>query len=194
VTAVPLALAMGTLAYLVATRVLPVAPGTIPTHLTAAPGISEGLLGQSRWSPMVGGLVIGSMQLVLTLGAAKNLGASTSFQYVAALLDPYSAQAPSCRKDFDAALWQVLFVAAATAGSALGAWSGGTWYPAEVKGAIPAWQLFFGGFVLLFGSRLASGCTSGHGITGVGHQSIHSLVGTACMFAGAILTKRFLFP
>lgn len=28
-----------------------------------------------------------------------------------------------------------------------------------------------GGFFLIFGARLANGCTSGHGLTGIGRQS-----------------------
>jgi uncharacterized membrane protein YedE/YeeE len=192
VSALPLVAGMGALSYAVAEHVLPAAPGTLATVVSAAPG-AGGVLGVAKWNPALAGVLLGSMQVALTLGAAKNLGASTSFAYLASWLDPFSPEARACREDFDAAAWQLLFVVAAAAGSALGAWTGGTWYTPEMTAQLPpTWQLALGGFVLLFGSRLANGCTSGHGITGVGHQSLHSLLGTASMFAGAILTKRLL--
>ncbi len=35
-------------------------------------------------------------------------------------------------------------------------------------------QALVGGFLVVFGSRLSSGCTSGHGISGVGYLSVNS--------------------
>eukprot|EP00658_Telonema_sp_P-2_P083372 TRINITY_DN9007_c0_g1_i1.p2 TRINITY_DN9007_c0_g1~~TRINITY_DN9007_c0_g1_i1.p2 ORF type:complete len:173 (-),score=30.57 TRINITY_DN9007_c0_g1_i1:235-753(-) len=45
---------------------------------------------------------------------------------------------------------------------------------------------FVGGFLMLFGARLAGGCTCGHGITGVSELSPVSIVATAAMFAGGV--------
>lgn len=44
-----------------------------------------------------------------------------------------------------------------------------------------------GGVLLLFGARLANGCTSGHGLTGFANLSLESLVNTCCMFGSAIV-------
>ena len=41
-----------------------------------------------------------------------------------------------------------------------------------------------GGTIMLFGSRLAGGCTSGHGISGMSLLSVSSFVSVAAMFAG----------
>lgn len=39
---------------------------------------------------------------------------------------------------------------------------------------------------MIFGSRLAGGCTSGHGISGMSQLSISSVISVAAMFAGGI--------
>jgi uncharacterized membrane protein YedE/YeeE len=54
-------------------------------------------------------------------------------------------------------------------------------------------ELFLGGFLLLAGATMANGCTSGVGITSVGHQSFIGLIGTACMFGAAILVRRTFY-
>merc|ERR1712173_400437 len=42
---------------------------------------------------------------------------------------------------------------------------------------------FTGGFLFLLGSRLADGCTSGHGISGLATLSVTSLITVVSMFA-----------
>jgi uncharacterized membrane protein YedE/YeeE len=41
-----------------------------------------------------------------------------------------------------------------------------------------------GGLLVGYGTQLGSGCTSGHGVCGIGRLSIRSIVGT-CVFVGA---------
>jgi hypothetical protein len=50
---------------------------------------------------------------------------------------------------------------------------------------------FLGGFVMLFGARWAGGCTSGHGLSGVGQLAVSSIVVTFCFFIGGILVAGF---
>ena len=47
---------------------------------------------------------------------------------------------------------------------------------------------FADGFVLLIGARLAGGCTSGHGISGIAQFAVSSMIAVAAMFAGGIVT------
>jgi uncharacterized membrane protein YedE/YeeE len=54
------------------------------------------------------------------------------------------------------------------------------------------WTTLLGGFALIFGSRMAGGCTSGHGITGMSALGVSSFVTVPCMFAGGILAAIFL--
>lgn len=51
------------------------------------------------------------------------------------------------------------------------------------------YALAFGaGFLMLFGARLADGCTSGHGLSGVAQLGVGSTIAVAAMFAGGITT------
>jgi uncharacterized membrane protein YedE/YeeE len=45
---------------------------------------------------------------------------------------------------------------------------------------------FVAGFLMLFGARLADGCTSGHGLSGMARLSVRSTVAVVAMFAGGI--------
>ncbi|KAJ3078897.1 hypothetical protein HK100_010569, partial [Physocladia obscura] len=49
-------------------------------------------------------------------------------------------------------------------------------------------RLFFGGIAIFYGSRMAGGCTSGHGISGMAQLSAASLVTVISMFAGGTVT------
>ncbi len=53
---------------------------------------------------------------------------------------------------------------------------------------------FFGGFILIFGARMAGGCTSGHIISGGMQLAASSLVFAVFVFAGLLLTGKFFYP
>jgi uncharacterized membrane protein YedE/YeeE len=52
---------------------------------------------------------------------------------------------------------------------------------------------FIGGVVIIFGARLADGCTSGHGISGVLQLAVSSWTFFIVMFASGIVTAFILF-
>ena len=52
---------------------------------------------------------------------------------------------------------------------------------------------FTGGVLLLFGARLAGGCTSGHMISGISQLTIGSFIFGISIFASGILTARILY-
>lgn len=52
---------------------------------------------------------------------------------------------------------------------------------------------FLGGVLLLFGARLAGGCTSGHMISGVPQLAISSFIFAITGFGAAILMAKFLY-
>ena len=63
----------------------------------------------------------------------------------------------------------------------------------------PSWPLrfgaaFVGGFLLLFGARLAGGCTSGHILSGVSQLAVSSLLFAVVAFGTAIVFARALYP
>jgi uncharacterized membrane protein YedE/YeeE len=91
--------------------------------------------------------------------------------------------------------WQVLFLAAAVGGSWLA--SRFAAFPPPTFAQPPISTAFVAGFLLVFGSRLAFGCTSGHGISGMSLLVVESLLAVPAMFAGGILTALvvpYVFP
>jgi len=48
--------------------------------------------------------------------------------------------------------------------------------------------LLVAGFLVGFGTRLGSGCTSGHGVCGLGRRSLRSLVATVTFVGCGMLT------
>jgi len=81
--------------------------------------------------------------------------------------------------------WRAAFVIGLVCGAALYGW---------FRGAIPLQQqasnslLLFAGLLVGFGTRLGSGCTSGHGVCGLARRSPRSLAATATFIACGILT------
>src|SRR5262249_58020463 len=45
---------------------------------------------------------------------------------------------------------------------------------------------FAAGFLMLFGARIADGCTSGHGLSGIAQLAVGSTVAVAAMFARGV--------
>ena len=52
--------------------------------------------------------------------------------------------------------------------------------------AVSWWQLLLGGFIAGFGARVSNGCTSGHGICGLGSLQLPSLA-AVCIFLGTAI-------
>ncbi|WP_373487367.1 YeeE/YedE family protein [Blastomonas sp.] len=61
---------------------------------------------------------------------------------------------------------------------------------APVEATFPAspWPLLIGGLIVGFGTRLGSGCTSGHGVCGMSRLSPRSLMATALFMASGFAT------
>ena len=50
------------------------------------------------------------------------------------------------------------------------------------------WQVLLGGVLVGVGSRLGSGCTSGHGVCGIARGSTRSIVATLTFMATGVIT------
>jgi len=60
----------------------------------------------------------------------------------------------------------------------------------------PTYLLLIGGFIVGFGTRMGGGCTSGHGVCGIGRLSKRSLVATVVFMGAGIISvyvTRHLF-
>ena len=57
---------------------------------------------------------------------------------------------------------------------------------------VPVWQLLVGGFLVGYGARLGDGCTSGHGICGLGSLQLPSLGAVLTFMATAFMTANLM--
>lgn len=157
------------------------------------------------WSPYVAGVAIGLLQIPAFLMIETALGTSSSYVTVgaaiAAWLDPALLRIDYAAKHVAANaknLWQVAMVA----GIAIGAFVSMKMSGARRQPISPIWARALGsssptlrytvafgaGFLMLLGARIADGCTSGHGISGLAQLSVGSTIAVAAMFAGGIVT------
>ncbi len=160
------------------------------------------------WSPYVVGAGIGVLSWLTFYFADKAIGASSFYATVAGFLGKLVArrhteslhyyQSHPPRLD-----WGFVFVAFSILGGFLAAWTGGEirneWlHPMWVDRfgdsiALRAVIGFAGGVLMAFGSRLAGGCTSGHGISGTLQLNAASWLAVVCMFLAAIGTAMLLY-
>jgi len=121
-----------------------------------------------------GGLMIGLAAALFLLGNGRVAGVSGLAARAAGLSD---AGAPR------------LTAAAFVLGLPLGALAmAGVWGPAAPRFPASGWVLLLGGLLVGFGTRLGSGCTSGHGVCGISRLSRRSLTATAVFMAAGALT------
>ncbi len=147
------------------------------------------------WPPYACGILLGSLQLVNLLALEKSLGASSFYStFVGApICTKYLKEKFPYLAKFRSGLQNWLSLAF-TIGSVLGAFASS--YPSGSFGqsvGVHPYNAFLGGFVMVFGARIAGGCTSGHGISGCSHQLIGSFITTASMFAGAFMLAFYAY-
>ncbi|HEU4564314.1 MAG TPA: YeeE/YedE thiosulfate transporter family protein [Gemmatimonadaceae bacterium] len=65
-------------------------------------------------------------------------------------------------------------------------------HPAETSRRRRYLDAFAGGLLIIFGARLAGGCTSGHIISGVTQLAVSGILFGAAVFGAGILTARLL--
>jgi uncharacterized membrane protein YedE/YeeE len=82
--------------------------------------------------------------------------------------------------------WRIFFLVGLIAGAALYTRIMPTPFSPQVD--LSAMLLAVGGFLVGFGTRMSGGCTSGHGVCGIGRLSMRSLVATVTFVAAGIAT------
>lgn len=82
------------------------------------------------------------------------------------------------------------FVAGLVAGPALYAWATGAWPAMRIVASLPV--LALAGLLVGFGTRLGSGCTSGHGVAGLARLSPRSLAAVLVFLGTGMLTVAAL--
>ncbi|MDQ4128082.1 MAG: YeeE/YedE family protein, partial [Actinomycetota bacterium] len=82
--------------------------------------------------------------------------------------------------------WRAAFVAGLIIGALAYVSAADQTTPVRVLASLPA--ILVGGLLVGFGTRLGSGCTSGHGLCGMARLSSRSIVATVTFFCVAMLT------
>jgi uncharacterized membrane protein YedE/YeeE len=165
-------------------------------------------LTSKAWSPYLAGAIIGLLQIPTFLLMDTALGASSSFVTVAAHIASLFDSRVSDIKYLASHLWGAKnwWQVAVVVGIAVGAFISMRLSGARRQAISPVWAraagtptlatraplAFLAGFIMLFGARIAGGCTSGHGISGMAQLSVGSTLAVAAMFAGGILTATLL--
>ncbi|MDX1524274.1 MAG: YeeE/YedE thiosulfate transporter family protein [Anaerolineae bacterium] len=125
------------------------------------------------WAALLGGGLIGLASVLLLLLTGRIAGISG----IAAGLLAFN------RKE---AGWRLAFILGLIGGAALYPMVSGEPLGVELQ---VGWPLMAGaGFLVGFGTRMASGCTAGHGISGLARLSRRSLAAVATFFCTALIT------
>lgn len=82
--------------------------------------------------------------------------------------------------------WRFAFLAGLLAAPPIYAAAGGAVPSVSIEASIPL--LILAGLLVGFGTRLGAGCTSGHGVCGIGRGSPRSLAATGIFMTTAIVT------
>ncbi|WP_026190360.1 YeeE/YedE family protein [Halomicrobium katesii] len=159
--------------------------------------------GISRYA--VGGLLVGLGAVVIYVGTGIPAGASTFLESTLS----YVSDQSRFQQYVGSRDWRVVFTLGIILGATLfaatvqsGLVSTALYQPGttgqlyEVGGVtlwttnVQPWRLFVGGVLVGIGTRIGKGCTSGHGVCGVGSASKTSLVGVATFLTVAIGTAQ----
>jgi len=161
------------------------------------------------WSPYIVGGLIGLLLCLTLYFSDKPVGASSAYATLAGLIGkkiaPKHTEKLIYYQEHPPKLnWEFIFVLAVILGSFLAALSGGEFF---LHGVPQFWidhhgtnnqgkyivMSFIGGILMALGSRMADGCTSGHGISGTAQLGVSSWIAVTCFFIGGVLTIRLIY-
>ncbi len=171
------------------------------------------LLTLKSWPPYAVGIGIGLLSCFAFATADHPLGITTAFEHTAALAEKAVVPGLEEANGYFAAKeaegkspkigWEWTLVLGVFVGALVSSRLSGDRSPETVPalwrwrfGGSPAVRLvvaFFAGAVMMFGARLAGGCTSGHGISGSLQLAASSWVFSAVFFAVATATAFALY-
>ena len=124
-------------------------------------------------SAAIGGALIGVSASLLWIGLGRIAG-------ISGILGNLSTARSA---DLD---WRIAFLIGLIIAPVLYRQLGGSVPPIEIDAAWPI--VIAGGLLVGFGTRLGSGCTSGHGVCGLARLSPRSIMATALFMGTAVVT------
>lgn len=168
---------------------------------------------RKTWNPYIAGALTGLLLVLSVLIAGKFLGASTTFARGAAVIEKTVGIDTSKFEYFTTKKgkygpgslpnWQLLFVVGVIVGSFISASFSKTF---EIVKVPPTWAerfgdspvkrgvaAFLGGAIALFGVRLAGGCPSGHGLSGLSQLAVSGFIALSFFFLAGLITARVVY-
>ena len=137
---------------------------------------------------LAGGLLIGSGVALLFVFTGLVGGMSSVFSSTWSFVSrqAYFQQA----RYTDTRVWRLVYAAGLILGAAV--WWFGFSDGTQGSTSVPVWALIIGGFLVGYGARLGNGCTSGHGICGLGSLQWPSLLAVLTFMATAFITANLV--
>jgi uncharacterized membrane protein YedE/YeeE len=126
----------------------------------------------------MGGLLIGLAAAIMLLGLGRIAGVSGMAARATGIADSGAPRNVA-----------IAFVVGLPLGALLIAQTVGT---VNVNFPASIWPLIIGGLLVGYGTRLGSGCTSGHGVCGLSRLSPRSMVATGMFMASGFVTVGIL--
>lgn len=166
------------------------------------------------WSPYLAGALAGLLAIASawattrTLGKTSFLGTSTTFVRAAGLMEcavaPAHVQANEYfTKEKVKVEWQFMVVVGIFAGALVSSLTDRSF---KLEAVPPTWAqrfggslgkraafAFLGGLVAMFGVRLADGCPSGHGLSGLMQLSVSGFAALCLFFGTGIVVARLVY-
>lgn len=166
------------------------------------------------WSPYLAGALVGILAILsawlttVFMGKTMYLGASTTFVRAAGMLidtvDPsYVAENAYYIKEKVIVDWQFMMVIGIFIGALISSKLDGSY---KLEALPPEWETrfggsvtkraiaaIFGGAVMMLGARMADGCPSGHGLSGMMQMSVSAYVALAFFFGFGALVANLVY-
>ena len=166
------------------------------------------------WSPYLAGALVGVLAIVSVyattqwMGKTNYLGASTTFVRAAGLLErtvfPDRVAANEYfTKEKVRVDWQFMLVSGIFFGALIASTTDKSF---KLESVPPIWEerfgpsigkrgatAFFGGIVAMLGARMADGCPSGHGLSGMMQLSVSSFIALAMFFGTGVIVARLVY-
>ena len=166
------------------------------------------------WSPYLAGALTGLLAIASVFATTKllektnYLGASTTFVRAAGLLEQKAdasrvASNEYYTKEKVRVDWQFMLVAGIFLGALISSIADRSF---KIESVPPLWKkrfgssifkraiwAFIGGGIAMIGARMADGCPSGHGLSGMMQLSVSAFVALALFFGAGIVVARFIY-
>lgn len=170
--------------------------------------------GDGGWSPYLAGALVGLLAIVSAyattqwMGKTNYLGASTTFVRAAGLIERTAFPDRVAANEYFAKEkvrvdWQFMLVLGIFLGALIASLTDKSF---KMEGVPPTWRerfgpsigkravsAFLGGIVAMLGARMADGCPSGHGLSGMMQLSVSSFIALVMFFGTGVVVAGFLY-